>query len=116
MASKGGVRKYLRPIGHGPWLTDPTAVRVCGRLSLAGFGVFLSLIVLLPHPRITPRPVWVGVVFWTMPLLFVAACGLLAVTVSSWVHERAVQYCPDCLRSMSRGAYVCPWCGFRETP
>jgi hypothetical protein len=56
---------------------------------------------------------------WGVLLLLVGAgmiFGGLAWGCVAWLANRFTQICPECLQGMNRGAYVCPWCGFRETP
>jgi hypothetical protein len=52
-------------------------------------------------------------------LLFVAG-GLAFVMLLGfgelWQLDSNRQYCPDCLKYMTRGARICPYCGFREAP
>ena len=118
MASKKGVRKWLRPLGQGPWLTDPSAVRVWGRISLGTFVVALGLAFVVPrfYTMMSQPGDWAGTMIGIMLLLFLITCGSFMVMLIAWWSERAVQYCPDCLGGMTRGAYVCPSCGLRETP
>jgi hypothetical protein len=118
MASTEGTRKSLRPLGQGPWRTDPAAVRFYGSISLVTCVVAMGLALVVPrYYTIISKPGdWVHTTVGIMLVLFVAALGSLAVMIVCWLGERTVQYCPECLTSMTRGAYVCPYCGFRETP
>jgi hypothetical protein len=52
-----------------------------------------------------------------MALLFVAGGMAFAILLGFgelWKQGSNRQYCPDCLKYMTRGARVCPYCGFRE--
>jgi hypothetical protein len=51
-------------------------------------------------------------------LLLLSALALLAVLISLILLVSALcrdlhQHCPDCLSYMTRGAKVCPFCGFQ---
>src|SRR5688572_526202 len=118
MASKAGVRKSLRPLGQGPWLTDPSGVRVCRRISLVTGGIAIGLALVAPryYTAMSKPGDWAHTLIGVILLLFFTAGGFLVVMLIAWWGERTVQYCPDCLRGMARGAYVCPSCGLRETP
>jgi hypothetical protein len=53
-------------------------------------------------------------------LFFVLLVGIIGMLLGplallgAWIQGRSIQYCPDCLKYMTRGARVCPYCGFRD--
>jgi hypothetical protein len=57
----------------------------------------------------------VALVFLLVALMM-GALYTLGMVVMHALHRVRFQYCPDCFQSMTRGAHVCPWCGFRPTP
>jgi hypothetical protein len=111
MARREGVRKDVRPLGPGPWLTDPSGVRLGGRLALVGVVLFVGLALLLPQASS-----WAGWIIFGMATAALGGGSGATLVLVSWLAQRSLQYCPECLQSMARGAYVCPYCGFRETP
>jgi hypothetical protein len=54
----------------------------------------------------------------TLMSLFFGAGGLafiaLLILAECTLRDGNRQYCPDCLQYMTRGAHVCPFCGFRD--
>jgi hypothetical protein len=63
-----------------------------------------------------PQPNPLGVLL----LLLAAFASMIVLTCLIWLvvvlvccRTPGYQYCPDCLSYMTRGAKVCPFCGFR---
>jgi hypothetical protein len=101
-------------LGQGPWLRlSPVSRRGFGVLCLGFVGAMVVLWILLEQQAYPFSPTSHTLV----TLLFVAG-GLAFVTLLGFVellrHDRTHQYCPDCLKYMTRGARVCPYCGLRE--
>jgi hypothetical protein len=101
-------------LGRGPWLRPhPIAQRACGFLCLGAVGVMVVVACMLVQ-KISP----VYHRNYTLVWLFLSAAGLAFVSlwgfVARWDHDSKHQYCPDCLKYMTRGARVCPYCGLRE--
>ncbi len=116
MASPQGVRKWFEPLEGGPWLTDCSVTGSCLRLSFWGFVVAFGLgMIITPFMKgggsNGAKNLMLLVLF-----LFAASAMCFLVSLAGLVNRQLMQFCPDCLRSMTRGAHVCPYCGFRETP
>jgi hypothetical protein len=102
-------------IKHRVWLqVQSPAARITGILCGTG-GLILVTILLFSFGRM-------GLVSETIGAIMLLATGLaillslcaLAGVVLWWSWNAQPQYCPDCLSYMTRGATVCPFCGFRE--
>lgn len=104
-------RKHLEPLHGGPWLVQ-RVFWFFGPMTLIGVSLTLGTGFVCS--------VWKQAT--NVFTVFLAAAGALMAIGGPvigglwWLLSRTVQTCPDCLRGMDRGAYVCPWCGFRETP
>ena len=106
--------RHLGLLDDGPWLRDRTAVRLCGWIWLVAVGVVIGALVV--GPLVDDRPTLAMALLLTMLLgAFAAVCSPLAM-LGVWIQCRSIQYCPDCLKYMTRGARVCPYCGFRDVP
>jgi hypothetical protein len=98
-----GLRTQLVPLEGGPWLiAGPN--RVGPRLMLGGLaGAVVSLVL-------------VNVLGWGMALLAAVGLGISGMGLLSCLciplGRRWSQVCPECLRSMDRGATTCPHCHF----
>jgi hypothetical protein len=113
MRTTPGIPRHFRLIDDGPWLRDRTAVRVWGWLSILAVGLVLG--VLGYGERIDPHATSSLLFFALLLGIIGMLLGPLA-TLTLWLHSRSIQYCPDCLKYMTRGACVCPYCGFRAEP
>jgi hypothetical protein len=112
MRTTPGIPRHLGRLHDGPWLCDRTAVRVWGWIGFVAVGVVIGALVV--GPLVDYRSALAMALLLTMLLgAFVAVCSPL-VMLGVWIQGRSIQYCPDCLQYMTRGARVCPFCGFRE--
>lgn len=102
-------RAHMSLISPGPWLDDvrPTyssiGLLTVGILCLVGTILWW---VLAPHAKTS---LLMGV------LPFVGLCGVIIGIIQlprSLLQRRWKQTCPECLRSMDRGATTCPYCQF----
>jgi hypothetical protein len=69
----------------------------------------MGLIPPAPHPL-------GGVLLFLCVIAGLVVLNGCIVLVAAVISSPVDQYCPDCLSYMTRGAKVCPFCGFRETP
>jgi hypothetical protein len=116
-----GTRRHvtphdLVPSEHEPWLQAKSEVPLFLRWFLGAFGVIVVLVSLgmmglLPDP---PYPLG-GILLLILILALLAALISLILLVLALLGRDQHQYCPDCLSYMTRGAKVCPFCGFRPT-
>jgi hypothetical protein len=114
MRTTPGIPRHLGLLDDGPWLRDRTAVHICGWIWLVAVGVVIGALVLGEWTAPDPRSSLAALLFVALILgAFVAVCGPLAM-LGVWIQGRSVQYCPDCLKYMTRGARVCPYCGLRK--
>lgn len=104
--------RHLAPLNTGPWLRDRRIVRIFGLICLAAMGVILGALVL--GPWINPNSAMLSVCFWALIYAMIIEVFGLLLLLLVWVENRAIQYCPDCLQYMTRGARVCPYCGFQD--
>ena len=117
MASPEGARKWFEPLEGGPWLTDRSTTGFCLRLSLwcfvaaCGVGV-LGTLTAKGGAAVGSGSHTLGLLAL---LLFFISGGTFLGSFATLGNQRLMQFCPDCLKSMDLGAYVCPYCGFRET-
>jgi hypothetical protein len=80
-------------------------------------GVILVLLVLVvlnalvAAARVSDAVIGMALLVCGAALLFLL-CFFVGI-VRTWSWNAQHQYCPDCLRYMTRGANVCPFCGFR---
>jgi hypothetical protein len=77
--------------------------------AVGGAGSTLLLSVLIVLPFYNP-PVALFLTLVASLILFMVPFVFLALLL----ERRTRQYCPDCLQYMTRGARVCPFCGFRD--
>lgn len=108
--------RRLVPIKHGVWLqVQSPAARVMGILCGTG-SLMLVTILLFRFGRMGLVSETVGAIMLLLTGLAIlfSLCALVGVVVW-WSWNAQHQYCPDCLSYMTRGAKVCPFCGFRET-
>lgn len=106
-------RRQLVPIPGEAWLqpkvwTPGLTWAVVGALST----LLLSVLILLPfhNPPVALFLTLVGLCLGASMVLFIVPFVFLALLL----ERRTRQYCPDCLQYMTRGARVCPYCGFRD--
>lgn len=100
-------------LGQGPWLRQhPIVQRVCGVVCLGALGVMVVVAGVLVEraPGYHGDSTLVWLLLGAGALAFFSLMGF----VELLSHDRTHQYCPDCLKYMTRGARVCPYCGFRE--
>jgi hypothetical protein len=71
--------------------------------------VVLGIMGLIPE---APHPLFV-ILLLISALALLAALISLILLVSALLCRDPHQHCPDCLSYMTRGAKVCPFCGFR---
>ena len=103
-------------LSQGPWLRlSPVSRRGFGVLCLGFVGAMVVIWILLEQQAYQ----FSHTSHTLVSLLFVAG-GLAFVTLLGFVellrHDSTHQYCPECLKYMTRGARVCPYCGFRDAP
>lgn len=82
-------------------------------------GMVLGLCGLVPLMEHIDSTRWPHVGFFLgllMPLTLFCLVVTLCMVAMQALHRASSQYCPDCLQYMTRGARVCPFCGFRPTP
>ena len=107
------VPSHFVPLQHGPWLSRK--VWTPGRRwTCAGL---LTLSILLPL-GIPVRTVSFVLGFLRYGGTFFVLCLLLGVGIGLFGEAMVVrtrQYCPACLRYMTRGAHVCPFCHFHPS-
>jgi hypothetical protein len=101
---------------HEPWLQAKSEVPQFLGVFLGAVGVILLMMVLASLDLIPKAPHPLG----ALCLLLAAFAGMVALICLIWLAVALVcgrtpshQYCPDCLSYMTRGAKVCPFCGFR---
>ncbi len=112
MARIPSGRKHLYPLHGGPWLVERVfwffaAMTLGGVVLTLGTGFVCGVLWKEARNAFT--------VFLMVAGAILTVSGPVIGCVA-WLTIRAKQTCPECLRGMNRGAYVCPWCGFRETP
>jgi len=76
----------------------------------------VGLCVLLEHLNIGRASTGEGSLLFLLVATLVALVFTPCLVVMQALNRRLYQWCPDCLQSMTRGARVCPFCGFRPTP
>jgi len=114
MRVKPVIPRHLERLDAGPWLHNRTGVRCFGWMSVGAVGVVIGVLVLGEWTDPDPRSGLAALLFVALLLgAFGAVVSPLAM-LTGWLHGRAIRYCPDCLKYMTRGARVCPYCGFRE--
>ena len=102
------------PSEHGPWFRAKSEILHFLGVFLGAMGVIFVMIVLgimglIPQ---APDPLFVMVLLISALALLAALISLILL-VSALLCRDPHQYCPDCLSYMTRGAQVCPFCGFR---
>jgi hypothetical protein len=109
---------HLIPIEHEPWLQKKSMVPTVKRLFLGSLCLILLTVMVFPFGQMGLVPDAVGVVLLLLSGLAVLVALLcLTLLVEMVLCRDPYQYCPDCLSYMTRGAKVCPFCGFRpEAP
>lgn len=106
--------RHLTPLEHGPWLTELSSLRALRFVALGASGGVLVALMLGPH-ALPGSSAWHVLAWLLMYAGMLAVLTLLRLWVqSAW--NATHQYCPDCLSYMTRGAQVCPFCGFRAPP
>jgi hypothetical protein len=102
-------------LGTGPWLRPHPFLKRC--IGLIFLVAVLTLVVTIVRMQRVPPVSDPGNIL--MALFFgaggVAAAALLTLG-GLWIQDSERQYCPDCLKYMTRGARVCPYCGFHDAP
>lgn len=104
----------LTPMEHAPWLQATSELPLVLRWCCGAMGmlvVLVALIALAPLPG-PPHPLG-GLLVLLSLLTGVVVLYCLIVCVGVLCCRDRSQYCPDCLSYMTRGANVCPFCGFR---
>jgi hypothetical protein len=108
------ILRSLGPLGNGPWLRAKPAVSLTLGVILGCVGfLFVTLVVgdmgLIPA---APNPLG-GILLLLCAIAGVVALTSIVALVFALLCPPVYQYCPDCLSYMTRGAKVCPFCGFR---
>jgi hypothetical protein len=99
-------------LGPGPWLRPhPVFKRCIGLLFLVA--VLTLVVIIVRIQRVPPVSDRHMLSTWLLGAVGLAAAALFTLG-GLWVQESDHQYCPDCLQYMTRGARVCPYCGFRD--
>jgi hypothetical protein len=96
----------------GPWLVERvfwvfTAITLGGLVLLVGTPFV--------YTELLKQPMNAFIIFLMLAGAMIAVFAPLIGFVA-WLTNRFTQTCPECLGGMNRGASVCPWCSFRETP
>jgi hypothetical protein len=91
------------PLNEGPWLT--TARSRTGLWLILG-GLALALV-----SMILVAPLGLGMILVAFVGVILSGIGVLG-SVLIPLSRRWYQACPECLRSMDRGATTCPHCHF----
>jgi hypothetical protein len=115
MRTTPGRPRHVGLLDDGPWLRDRTAVRIWGWISVLSVLVIIGALAAFPPPGAARSDLATLLLF----VLFLGGLGVLFGLLGMiilWLHSRSIQYCPDCLKYMTRGACVCPYCGFRAEP
>ena len=111
-----GYRK-LEPLGSGPWL-QVKSIAPTVKWALGGTGsCILLLLLLFPFGKMGYVPEAIGIILFLLSGFGVMISLFLLSLL--WIERSSRdlhQYCPDCLSYMTRGAKVCPFCGFRPEP
>jgi hypothetical protein len=105
-------RQPLKQLENERWLTTKSSVRLWGYVCLGVGGVFFAALVL--GPLTDPTSGTSHLLFWLCIFSGVIEVYALGALISASMWTTTHQYCPDCLSDMTRGATVCPFCGFRE--
>ena len=111
-----GVRatpRGLVPSADAPWLTQRSWGRPGAYVVLGIVSVSLILCVLMDRLNAQRWPNARLALIFLLVALMMGAFYTLGIVVMHTLHRVRSQYCPDCLQAMTRGAHVCPWCGFR---
>ncbi len=119
--SQPRARQRFESAAYGPWL-QPTSFAPIVRKVGGGTGcAMIGLLVLFATAKAglisnqAPWPNTLGVLLFIATIVGLFASGWCGVMWARTVWDRRNrQYCPDCLSYMSRGAHVCPFCGFRD--
>ena len=108
------ARRRLEPIENEPWLRVKSAIPILRRICYGAIGVLLmiGIVAALGNKDLMPDAMApLSLLLACIASLTLLVCLLLLVV--AWMDRDAYQYCPDCLSYMTRGAQVCPFCGFR---
>jgi len=110
------TRHGLVPLPDAPWLTLRSSARPLGYVLVGTLGCLLGINAVgnLAHAR--HWHTLVEVMAFLLVATLLCAFGGLAALGMRGIQRRMYQWCPDCLQYMTRGARVCPFCGFRPTP
>lgn len=106
--------REILPMEHEPWLraksTVPrTLLVILGCVGCIFVTLFLGGMGWIP---VAPHPLGGILLLLSVLAVLVALLCLVTLPVERSRHKR-YQYCPECLSYMTRGAKVCPFCGFR---
>jgi hypothetical protein len=114
-----GIRHHtsvqgLIPIEHEPWLRAKSIALMAKRVLLGTAGLILLTLLLFPFGEIGLVPDAIGAIMLLVSgLAVIVSLFCLLFLWLEWSYRDTYQYCPDCLSYMTRGANVCPFCGFR---
>lgn len=104
----------LIPIANGPWLRAKSEVPMLVGICCGAVAFMLLTLLFLHLGDVDLVPDAIGdTMLLLSALASVAALVSLIWLVVALVCRASHQYCPECLSYMTRGATVCPFCGFR---
>lgn len=109
-------RRYLTPLGKGPWLADRSMRWAWKWIAGTGLALILGTSLLIHGLISAHKPSFYQPSPWFLLLLFLGilllGCGILFGLAT--LLPRMGQTCPACLRGMTFGATTCPHCHFHE--
>lgn len=103
----------LVPQGGEPWYTCPSWVRPGSYAVLGMLGGILGLRPLVEHIDVRQWPHLGFFLGLLIPCTLFCLAITLCMVLMQALNRRYYQWCPECLQAMTRGAHVCPFCGFR---
>jgi hypothetical protein len=110
--------RNLIPIQNEPWLRAKSEAPLVLRWFFGATGVILTTLCLggMGWIPAAPHPLG-GILLLLSALATMVVLICLILLVGTLLRRDLRQYCPECLSYMTRGAKVCPFCGFRpEAP
>ena len=112
-----GTARNLVPIENEYWLQAKSLAPAVKYVLFGTACIILVTLALFPLGSIGLVPEFIFAVMFLLCAL--AVMVTLFFLLLLWVERSSrnvYQYCPECLSYMTRGAKVCPFCGFRPEP
>lgn len=112
-----GTARNLVPIENESWLQAKSLSPTVKYVLLGTACIILVTLVLFPLGSIGLVPEFIFAIMFLLCALAVMVALFFLLLL--WIERSSrdlYQYCPDCLSYMTRGANVCPFCGFRPEP